>query len=93
MTLGHRGGHSPSHFTRVSTLMIGPYKKLGYGNSYTLAISGVVFLFVAILYVDDTDLLLRVKDITDSDGKFVKLIQRAVMDWGLLVQVIGGLLN
>ena len=83
----------PSHFTGVSALMIGSYKKLEHSCSYTSALSGVVFLFVAILYVDDTDLLLRVKIITDSDEKFVKLIQRAVMDWGLLVQAIGGSLN
>ena len=83
----------PKHFTGVSTLMIGSYKKLGHGYSYTSATPGVVFLFAAILYVDNTDLLLRVENIIDSDEEFVKLIQRAVMDWGLLVQVIGGLLN
>ena len=54
--------------------MIGSYKKLGHGCSYTSAISGDVFLFAAILYVDNTELLLRVKNITDSDEEFVKLI-------------------
>ena len=93
MTLGQGGGHSPSHFTGVSTLMIGSYKKLGHRCRYTSAISGVVFLFAAILYVDDTDLLLRVNNITDSDEEFIKLIQSAVMDWGLLVQATGGSLN
>ena len=92
MTLGKGGGHSsPSHFTGVSTLMIGPYKKLGHGYCYTLAISGVVLLFAAILYADDTDLLLRVNNITDTDEEFIKLIQNAVMDWGILVQATGGL--
>ena len=51
------------------------------------------FLFAAILYVDDTDLLLRVKNITDMDEEFIKLIQNAVMDWGLLVQATGGFIN
>ena len=73
--------------------MIGSYKKLGNGCSYTSAISGFVFLFAAILYVDDTELLLSVKNIMDSDEEFVKLIQRAGMDWGLFVQATGGLLS
>ena len=93
MTLGQGGGHSPSHFTGVYTLMILSYKKLGHGCCYTSAILGVVFLFAAILYVVDTDLLLRVNNITDTDEEFIKLIQNAVMDWGLLVQATGGSLN
>ena len=48
MTLGQGGGHSPSYFTGVFTLMIGSYKKQGHGCCYTSAISGVVFLFAAI---------------------------------------------
>ena len=93
MMLGQGGGHSPSHFTGVSTLMIGSYKKLGHGCCYTSAISGVIFIFAAILYVDDTDLLLKVKNITDLDEEFIKLIQKAVMDWSLLVQATGGSLS
>ena len=73
--------------------MIGSYKKLGHGYCYILPISGVVFLLAAILYVDDTDLLLRVKNITDTNEEFIKLIQKAVMDWGLLVQATGGSLK
>ena len=61
MMLGQGGTYSPSHFTGVSTFMIGSYKKLRHGCCYTSAISGVDFLFAAILYMDDTDLLLRVK--------------------------------
>ena len=80
MVLGQGGGHLPSHSTGVSTLMIGPYKKLGRGCSYTSAIPGVIFLIVAILYVDDIDLLLQAKFPTDSDEIFIQLIQKAVMD-------------
>ena len=51
------------------------------------------FPFCGHLYVDDTDLLLRVNNITNTDEEFIKLIQNAVMDWGLLVQANGGSLN
>ena len=74
MILGRGGGHLPTHFTGAFTLMIGAYKKLGHGYSYTSAKSGVAFFFAAILYVDDTDLLLRAKFLVDSDKAFILLI-------------------
>ena len=49
MMIGQGGGDSPGHSTGVSTLMIGSYKKLGHGCSYTSAISGVIFSSTAIL--------------------------------------------
>ena len=58
MKLGQGDVHLPSHFTGVSTLMIGSYKKLDHSCAYTSDISGVILLLAAILFVNDMDLLL-----------------------------------
>ena len=43
--------------------------------------------------MDDIDLLLGAKFAVDSEETFIQLIQKAVMDWGLLVQATGGSFN
>ena len=59
--LGQGAGMAPAAFTAVSTLMINAYKRQGYGCQYTSCVSQTIFFLAAILYVDDTDLLLRAK--------------------------------
>ena len=52
--------------------------------------TGAVFMLVALCYVDDTELLLRIQNLEQSDAEFFAQIQRAVMAWGKIVQVTGG---
>jgi hypothetical protein len=56
--LGQGNGMAPSGFSAVSTLMIETYKRLGHASEFCGAWSGIMFLLAAIIYVDDTDLLL-----------------------------------
>ena len=57
---------------------------------FVAAITEVVFFLAAVLYVDGTDLLVQAKYPVDLDVKFIQLIQKAVDDWGHLVQATGG---
>lgn len=91
--LGQGNGMAPSGFSAVSTLMIETYKRLGHASEFCGAWSGIMFLLAAIIYVDDTDLLLvaRSRDMHLND--FFQQTQSAVMDWGFIVQATGGYLK
>ena len=56
--LGQGNGMAPSGFSAVSTLMIETYKRLGHASEFCGDWSGILFILAAIIYVDDTDLLL-----------------------------------
>jgi hypothetical protein len=92
--LGQGNGMTPSGFSAVSILMIETYKRLGQASTFFCgAWSGVLFILAAIIYVDDTDLLIVAcsRDIHLED--FFHQTQEAVMDWGLIVQATGGYLK
>jgi hypothetical protein len=91
--LGQGNGMAPSGFLAVSTLMVETYKRLGHASSFCGAWSGILFAVAAIIYVDDTDLLIVgcTPDIHLDD--FFRQTQVAVMDWGLIVQATGGYLK
>jgi hypothetical protein len=56
--LGQGNGMAPSGFQSVSTLMVNTYRRLGHVSEFCGAWSGIMFCLAAILYVDDTDLLI-----------------------------------
>ena len=58
----------------------------------TCAYSGLILSLAAIIYVDDTDLLLRSKK-HHSHEEFFSFIQDALYFWGMLVLATGGLLK
>jgi hypothetical protein len=87
------GGWSPSAFAIDSTLMINAYKRLGHGCNYISAITGTIFFFAAILYVDDTDLLVIARSPTEPLEEFYSRIQSFLWDWAKLVQASGGSLK
>ena len=91
--LGQGNGMAPSGFTSVSSLMVESYKRLGHASSFVGAWTGVVFLLAAIVYVDDTDLLIVARHRDMSLDAFFEQTQSAVMDWGLIVQATGGYLK
>jgi hypothetical protein len=76
--IGQGNGMAPSGFLAVSTLMIETY-----------AWSGVQFILAAIIYVDDTDLLIVACSLDIHLDDFFHQTQEAVMDWGLIIQATG----
>ena len=49
-----------------------------------------IFAFSAILYIDDTDLLMRALLPTTPDTAFFNMIQKSLSDWVALVMATGG---
>jgi hypothetical protein len=81
---------APSGFSAVSTLMIEAYKRLGHASEFCGAWSGILFILAAIIYVDDTDLLLVGRSRDMHVDEFFQQTQSAVMDWDFIVQATGG---
>ena len=84
---------APSGFSAVSALMIETYKRLGHASAFSGAWSGILFVLAAIIYVDNTDLLLVGKTCDIHLDDFFQKAQSAVMDWGFIVQATGGYLK
>ena len=78
--LDQGNGMASSGFWAIRTLMIEMYKQLGHASEFCGAWSGILFMLAAIIYVDDTDLLLvgRTGDIYLKE--FFQQAQSAVMD-------------
>ena len=87
------GGFAPPSFQAVSALMINSYKSFGHGVQYVSPVTGLIFFFAAVLYVEDTDLLLRAESPTTPDEEFFAKIQTAVTDWARIVLMTGGSLK
>ena len=60
--------------------MIGAYKYAGHGVTYVPLVMLVVMFLAVILFVDDTDLLLRAERATMHDGEFLTTIKKALDD-------------
>ncbi|KAL7506391.1 hypothetical protein ACHAXN_003689 [Cyclotella atomus] len=91
--LGQGNGMAPSGFTAVSLLMDESYKCLGRASIFAGAWSGVLFILAAIIYVDDTDLLILSRSRDQTLDDFFQQTKDAVMDWGLIMQATGGYLK
>eukprot|EP00956_Cyclotella_meneghiniana_P034366 scaffold104037_cov45-Cyclotella_meneghiniana.AAC.3 len=91
--LGQGNGMAPSGFSAVSSLMIGAFQRLGHASDFSGAWSGLLFCLAAIIYVDDTDLLLRSKSRDLTLDQFFDDCQTAVTDWGQIVLATGGYLK
>ena len=87
------GGVAPPTFQAVSTLMINSYKEMGHGIQFISPVTGMLFFFAAILYVDDTDLLFRADGPEMSDAEFFAKIQRGLSDWAKIAMATGGSLK
>ena len=55
--LGQGSGGAPSAWQVVSSMMLGVYKRAGYGMEMRMVWSTFLFLVAAVLFVDDCDLL------------------------------------
>jgi hypothetical protein len=74
----------------VSTLTVCAHKCKGYGVSSYSAWSCILVAILAILYVDDTDLLHMSHNPNISESDFIETVQRATYYWVFLLQAMGG---
>ena len=91
--LGQGNGAAPPGFTAVSTLLIMAFINMGHSDQVETAVSGFLFTIAAILYVDDTNLLLWAKSRGMDDESFFDQVQAATTDWALLSIASGGSLK
>ena len=87
--LAQGSGFALPTFQAVSTLMINAYKSMGNGCTYFFPVTLTIFAFGAILYVDDTELLMRVQLPTTPDMKFFNMIQKLLSNWAAIVMATG----
>lgn len=73
--------------------MVGAFQQLGHASSFSGAWTGVLFCLAAIIYVDDTDLLLRAQSRDLTMDEFFDNCQTSKMDWGQIVLATGGYLK
>ena len=91
--LAQGNGDAPPGFLAVSTLLINAYQKLSHGTFFVGAWTGDVFFWAAVLFVSDSDLLHMVNSLPTTDQAFSDKVQKAIFDWGGLVQVTSGYLK
>lgn len=92
MGLGQGNGVAPPGFLAVYILMINVYCNLGHGVTFVGAWTRDAFTLAAVLYVDDSDLFHMVEG-TQTDDKFLEIVQSATDDWAGLVHATGGSLK
>ena len=90
MGLSQGSGWEPSGFTAVLTLTIDTYKDAGNGVAYVSPVTMATMFLVAILFVNDTGLLMRAVSTSTTDRKFWTSIQKALDNWAGIVMVTGG---
>jgi hypothetical protein len=91
--LGQGSGGAPSAWQVVSGLMLGAYKRAGYGVEMQMSWSAFCFVVAAVLFVDDCDLLHMCVDPNMSDIEFLARKQRAMYFWAKLLMASGGSLR
>ena len=58
-------------FSALSALVVNAYRRMGHGAKLTSAYTCHMFILVAVMYVDDTDLLHWAPSPTTSSGELV----------------------
>ena len=89
---GQGSGGAPPTWTSISTLMIRLLKKHGFHTPLKGSWSDVTLHILAILFVDDIDMLLAALS-TQNNNEFIEMIQRAINEWGKIVMTTGGYLK
>jgi hypothetical protein len=88
--LGQGSGGAPPAWQVVSSLMVGAYKRNGYGMHSRYAWSRTVKTIASILFVDDCDLLHMALCGLISLVQFLVQVQSALHFWARLLQMTGG---
>ena len=73
--------------------MVGAFQRLGHASDFSGAWTGILFCLAAIIYVDNTVLLLRAKSRNLTMDQFFHDCQESVTDWGGIVLATGGYLK
>ena len=92
MGLGQGSGGSNPGFTLTAALMVREYKRKKLHAEMKSAWSGLLLTLAAIMYIDDIDMLLRVKE-NHTTKELFAFIQAAIDFWGLLFMASGGSLE
>lgn len=90
MGLGQGSSAAAPAFSVTSLLQTRAYHSLGHCEPMYSAWSGVLLLLAAIIYVDDTDLLVRARNRKLTDVEFFHQIQASLLAWGAIVMATGG---
>ena len=90
MGMGQGSSAAAPAFSVTSLLQTNAYRRRGHCEPVFSASSGLLLILAAIIYVDDTDLLLRAKRRQLSDTEFFNQIQAAINCWGHIVMATGG---
>ena len=90
MGLGQGNSAAAPAFAVTSLLQTNAYRSRGHCQPVFSAWTGVLLLLAAVIYVDDTDLLLRARHRRMSDTEFFHQIQAAIHCWGSIVMATGG---
>ena len=88
--LGQGSGGAPPVWQVFSSLMVGAYKRNGYGMQSRCAWSRTVKTIASILFVDDCDLLHMALCGMMSLVQFLVSVQYTLYFWARLLQVTGG---
>ena len=90
MGLTQGSGASPGAWSATSTVIVGAYKKQGYGATLHAGWSNKDVRLAALLYVDDTNLLHSPPSHNLSLNDLVLWVQNATTCWAELLQATGG---
>ena len=90
MGLVQGSGAAPGAWIAVSTVIVGAYKRKGYGAHLVGGWSEQQLPLAALLYVDDTDLLHKPRTTQGSLDTLVPWVQQATNHWAHLLQATGG---
>ena len=91
--LGQGNGASPAGWCVISIVILRAHGAKGHGAHFMAPMSHVCRSLLAILYVDDTDLLHINMDAEESIVEVHTAIQRAIENWGRLLIATGGTLK
>ncbi len=86
-------GASPAGWAVISICILGAHGKKGHGAKFYCLITNLQHHLLAILYVDDTDLLHIDLTKNKSVDKVHDAIQNSVNSWGNLLIATGGVLQ
>ena len=90
MGMGQGSSAAAPSFSVTSLLQTNAYRRLGHCQPVFSPWSGLLLMLAAVIYVDDTDLLVRATGRRISDTDFFSQIQKAINCWGRIIMATGG---
>ena len=86
-------GAAPANWAVISIVILGAHKKKGYGGHFVCPISRRSGHLLAILFVDDNDLIHVDMGKDQSADEAVYDLQRSIVSWSRLLMASGGSLS